>query len=75
MSNIEIFKTNVRTDNEAEKILKSLLKLYTSYTMNFDLEDKENILRVLSLRLDIETDSIISHLNALGYNCDLINHS
>ena len=72
MSTIEIFKTNVQTDNEAEKILNSLLKIFSSYTINFDLEDNENILRIHSLHLKIAVKSIINHLNTLGYNCDLI---
>ncbi len=72
MSNIEIFKTDVQTHNEAEKILNSLPKMFTSYTINFDLEDSENILRVHSLHLKIAVNSIVNHLNTLGYNCILI---
>ena len=72
MSTIEIFKTNVQTENEAEKILNSLLKMFSSYTINFDLEDDENILRIHSLHLKIAVKSIINHLKTLGYNCDLI---
>lgn len=72
MSTIEIFKTNVQTENEAEKILNSLLKMFSSYTINFDLEDDENILRIHSLHLKIAVKSIINHLNTLGYNCILI---
>src|SRR5690606_40847164 len=42
---VKIFKTTVRNDKEAAKTAASLLTLYPVYKINFDLEDKDNILR------------------------------
>jgi hypothetical protein len=69
---VEIFKTNVQNDKDADKIITSLLALYPVYKINFDLEDEENILRVEVNKLYIEVDKIINYMIGLGYNCERI---
>ncbi|MGO3307473.1 MAG: methyltransferase type 11, partial [Sphingobacterium sp.] len=69
---VEIFKTNVQNDKDADKIITFLLALYPVYKINFDLEDEENILRVEANKLYIEANKIINYMIRLGYNCERI---
>lgn len=45
---IEIFKTNVNNRQLANKIVYELNQLYPKYRINFDLEDRDKVLRVES---------------------------
>lgn len=72
MKIVEIFKTNVSTEKEAEETIGFLLRLYRDYKINFDLEDEENILRVEVNKLKVETADIIKYMTELGYNCERI---
>ncbi len=69
---VEIFKTNVENDEDADKITTSLLTRYPVYKINFDLEDEENILRVEANQFEIATDDIIKYMIELGYCCERI---
>lgn len=70
MKTVEIFKTNVQNDKQADKTIRSLLALYPIYKINFDLEDEENILRVEAHQFKIETANIIKCMTGLGYCCE-----
>jgi hypothetical protein len=72
MKKVEIFKTNVYKSKEAQQIVDTLLRLFTSYKINFDLEDEECILRIESPHLDIETNSIAKKMFEWGYFCERI---
>jgi len=72
MKTVEIFKTNIQNNRDADKITTSLLALYPIYKINFDLEDEENILRVEANKFEIETDEIINYMIGLGYSCERI---
>lgn len=69
MKTVEIFTTNVRNNEEADRVTSFFLKLYPMYKINFDLEDEENILRVEANDYKIEILSIIEYMTALGYSC------
>lgn len=69
---VEIFRTNIQNDKDADKVISSLLTLYPTSKINFDLEDEENILRVEASSFEIETDRIINYMVELGYNCERI---
>ena len=43
---VEIFKTNVKDENLAKLIVLHLQKIISDCLINFDLEDRDNILRV-----------------------------
>jgi len=72
MKIVEIFKTSIRNDEDADKIGTSLLALYPVYKINFDLEDEENILRIETDKFEIKADEIINYMIELGYSCELI---
>lgn len=43
---IEVFKTNVRTKKQAEVLLNLLSKTYPDAKINFDLSDRDKIVRL-----------------------------
>lgn len=43
---VEIFKTNVQNEEEVGVIVGLLLEHYPEYVINFDLEDRDRILRI-----------------------------
>ena len=63
---IEVFKTNITSKEEAEKIVSSIHLAYAGYKANFDLWDCDNILRIQSFTGEIRIDRLISFLAEQG---------
>ncbi|MDM1294452.1 methyltransferase type 11 [Sphingobacterium sp. N143] len=72
MKRVEIFKTNVYRSKDAQQIVATLVGQFSSYKINFDLDDEEHILRIESSQLDIETSRIIKQMFEWGYRCERI---
>ena len=72
MKRVEIFKTNVYRLKDAQQIVATLVSLFSSYKINFDLDDEERILRIESSQLEIEVNSIVGKMFAWGYRCERI---
>lgn len=66
--NILVFKTNITDQLEIAKISPLLNSVPTITHWNFDLDDCDNILRIVSNNLDPE--SIESLLHTAGFNCE-----
>ena len=45
---VEVFKTNVQGCEESKQLIQKLLEHFPCCTINFDLEDCDNILRIES---------------------------
>ncbi len=67
MKNIAVFKTNVRFKQEANLIGKMLKIMFKTIDVNFDLEDRDHILRVETI--DVNEVQISQTMRELGYNC------
>ena len=68
---VEIFKTNVTDHSEAEKII-GLLKLhFPCYSVNFDLHDCDNILRVGGESVLINEIELL--VSDAGFHCSVLN--
>jgi hypothetical protein len=63
-----IFKTSVEKQKHVEKLLLSLKALPPVTQCNFDLDDCDNILRVVST--DLQPQIICQLLNDKGFNCE-----
>lgn len=63
---VEVFKTNVTNQTDANKVLQALAIRFPKYKLNFDLEDCDNILRVEGQRIDI--DGLKSLLRGLSFS-------
>jgi hypothetical protein len=48
MEIVEVFKTNVKTGAQAERLITLIRENFPEYTVNFDLDDCDRILRVKS---------------------------
>ena len=67
---VKIFKTNVRNYKDVANIVTSLLIIYPSYKINFDLADGDNILRIEANQCEIDTDQIMQYMVSIGYSCE-----
>ncbi len=67
---IEVFKTNVQLEEQVECIMASLIQLFSSLKINFDLDDCDKILRVEGHEFSI--DHIRETIQALGYTCEVL---
>ena len=65
---VEVFKTNVITDADADKLIAELHKAFPFYKVNFDLDDCDHILRVKSMSADINPFPVIVLLKAFGFD-------
>jgi hypothetical protein len=64
---VEVFKTNVQSYEQSERLLSKLLQQFPELKINFDLEDCDKILRVKGAQIPL--GSIISLLNSEGFAC------
>ena len=67
---VEVFKTNVASEDDADQILAMLRMLYPGHRINFDLEDCDKILRISGEEIDPR--NIISILFDNGFNCGIL---
>lgn len=68
---IEVFKTNVRRRNDAKRMTRLLMEEFSGYTVNFDLDDCDRILRVVSAT-PIDVTAVVQRLRALGFDADVL---
>lgn len=64
---IYVFKTSVETKKAVEIITAQLNEFIPNSEWNFDLEDCDNILRVVSN--EVTAQQIIDFINELEYEC------
>ena len=67
---VEIFKTNVQSRSESERMVHTLKQKFPSLKINFDLDDCDNILRVEGN--DVFTEAIITEMKSKKYRCKLL---
>lgn len=67
---VEIFKTSVEGQSESQLVIEKLQELFPAYTINFDLEDCDRILRIEHEA--IENEKIIALLTSQGYYCEVL---
>ena len=67
---VEVFKTNVRRTREAKIIIQKLAEQFPDCKVNFDLSDRDKILRVQG-KIILES-KIISIVTALNYTCNIL---
>jgi len=67
---VEVFRTNVRQQKQAKALLKALTVQFPLAEINFDLEDRDKVLRVKGPAICIET--VISFVTVHGYDCAVL---
>ncbi len=68
---VEIFKTNIDGQQQAEVLLKLLSEKFPNFQINFDLEDCDKVLRIEGSH--VVPEKIIELLRAKHYACELLN--
>ena len=68
---IEVFKTNVLIQADANQIVNSLQEVIVNSKINFDMEDCDKILRVEGTT-DAHNNYIIKYMKQLGYKCEIL---
>ena len=69
---VEVFKTNVQTQEDAQMLLDRIKQLFENYECNFDLEDCDHILRVETKDNHINAESFIRLFGIHGYVAELL---
>jgi hypothetical protein len=69
---IEVFKTNVKDLNEASRLIVQMSKIFSNYTVNFDLEDCDRIMRVKADQDVIDSASVIDFLHSVGFDAEVL---
>jgi hypothetical protein len=68
---IEVFKTDVRTQQEADLLVGHIQRIFTSYKANFDIDDCDHILRIQSNQY-VHALPVIELLKDFGYHADVL---
>jgi len=67
---VEVFKTDVRSIREARLVIQKLAEEFPQLKINFDLSDCDRVLHLQGN--DILQGKIISIVNSLNYNCEIL---
>lgn len=68
---IEVFKTDVQLQIQANALLEEIHEFFKNYTANFDLGDCDNILRIKSADY-IDPFPLIRLLNKYGFKAEVL---
>ena len=69
---IEVFKTNVTNVAQAESIVGHIQSAFRDHTANFDLDDCDRILRVVSWGVAIDVMALIQLLKHFGFEAEVL---
>ena len=69
---VEVFKTDVNRQDQANMLIDQIHKSFNDYKANFDLEDCDKILRVRSETGIIQPYPLIHLLNSFGFNAEVL---
>jgi hypothetical protein len=72
MQTVEVFKTNVQTDEEAKSLTHNIHQNFAGCQVNFDLDDCDRILRFQSSMGLIPTDELIQFMHASGFQAEIL---
>ncbi|WP_333600542.1 hypothetical protein [Flavobacterium sp.] len=67
---IEVFKTNVQKVKQVASLTAILSDKFANFSIHFDLEDCDKILRVEGT--SIPSEMIIELLNSNGFQCEIL---
>ena len=68
---VEVFKTNVTEAGDAEMLLRKIHDCFKNYSINFDLDDCDKILRVESTQ-QLNTNALVELISSLGFRAEIL---
>lgn len=72
MELVEVFRTNVTTDHQAEALIKLIRQVFPTYHATFDLDDCDNILRISSGDETLRVAALISLIKNTGAHVEIL---
>lgn len=69
---IEVFKTNVEEREVADKIIEAIHQRFQDHKANFDLQDCDKILRVVSSNGCLQATDVIQLVETLGFCAEIL---
>ena len=69
---VEVFKTNVIHPDHASMLVEQIHTVFGEYRANFDLDDCDKILRVVSHKGGIQVTDLVIFLNSLGFDAEVL---
>ncbi|HEY8934218.1 MAG TPA: hypothetical protein VIM65_03325 [Cyclobacteriaceae bacterium] len=69
---IEVFKTDITDSIQAKVLADHIHNLFKEYTVNFDLDDCDRIMRVVSTSPVVQVDILIDLLKGFGYHAEVL---
>jgi hypothetical protein len=67
---VEVFKTNVQDKAQSEMLLGVLSEAFPPFKINFDLSDRDKVLRVEGD--DMEVSGIMILVKEYGFSCEVL---
>ncbi|MFC5408667.1 hypothetical protein ACFPMF_05075 [Larkinella bovis] len=69
---VEVFKTDVQERRQANRLIGQINRLFSDYTVSFDLEDCDKILRVQSKTGLVDAELVIAILEDSGFTAEIL---
>jgi hypothetical protein len=69
---IEVFKTDVDDARFADILVEHIQRTFQGYQANFDLQDRDKILRVKNVSGLVNSDRLIKMLNMFGFYAEVL---
>jgi len=66
---VEVFKTNIETNEEAVQIRNLLLELFPNCQINFDLDDCDRVLRIEGT---VSSAEVVELVKEHSYRCEVL---
>ena len=67
---VEVFRTNIRRRSQGKMLLSLLSEAFPSFKINFDLSDRDKILRAEGEC--VEPEKIILFMEESGFECGVV---
>ncbi len=69
---VEVFKTNVESQTQANLLIDQIHERFPNYKANFDLDDCDKILRVKCIGGNVDSKFIIDLLNKSAFYAEVL---
>ncbi|MVT10405.1 hypothetical protein [Chitinophaga tropicalis] len=69
---VGIFRTNISTQLDKNSVIEAIYTNFNVSTCSIDMEDCDKVLRIVAQQAPIEEKLVISFLQQMGYQCDIL---
>ncbi len=69
---VEVFRTNIHSEKQAQVVLATIGKRFPEYHINFDLDDCDRIMRVSIQEGEIDATRLCSAIGNLGFSAEIL---